>query len=245
MTKKNERDFPKIVCLCGSTRFMEAYKAANLTETLKGNIVLTVGCESHSDVEMGLSADVKADLDQLHKRKIDLADEILVLNCRSYIGNSTRSEIEYAKQHGKVIRYLEECPKGGEHQYAPLHNEGATCINCGEDRQLFSSGAGLTPIPATIDKSYVLRLFWEHQVIFDVVDDLKLMASQGLLGALSSSDPQSIRLLNNLNTLIGRTNRLEDIFAEALTDQERDISTDEEFSKQLREYVGAEQNTAA
>lgn len=101
---------PTIVCLCGSTRFGEAYRQAMLDETLAGNIVLTVGCVTQSDSELQASGiitdDVKDFLDRLHKRKIDLADEILVLNVGGYIGDSTRSEIEHAERVGKPIRYL-------------------------------------------------------------------------------------------------------------------------------------------
>lgn len=99
-------DFPKIVCLCGSTRFMREFYDANMRETLAGNIVLSVGMSSHGDCQP--TEGQKIALDMLHKRKIDLADEILVLNVGGYIGSSTRSEIEYAKQRGKMIRYLEQ-----------------------------------------------------------------------------------------------------------------------------------------
>lgn len=104
---------PTIVCLCGSTRFSEAFQRANLNETLAGRIVLTIGCDMRSDAAVFADyseqelARVKLDLDELHKRKIDLADEILVLNVDGYIGQSTRSEIEYAQSHRKGIRYLE------------------------------------------------------------------------------------------------------------------------------------------
>lgn len=102
---------PRIVCLCGSTRFMAAFQEANLRETLAGRIVLSVGAFVHSDSELlasGVLTEVKKRaLDELHKRKIDLADEILVLNVGGYIGESTRSEIAYAEAHGKIVRYLE------------------------------------------------------------------------------------------------------------------------------------------
>lgn len=104
---------PKIVCLCGSTRFGDAFAHANLVETLAGNIVLSIGCNLKSDAELfsHLTADalgaLKRQLDELHKRKIDLADEVLILNVGGYIGESTRSELEYAREHGKTIRYLE------------------------------------------------------------------------------------------------------------------------------------------
>lgn len=104
---------PTIVCLCGSTRFSEAFTDANLRETLDGKIVLTIGCNLRSDQEIfghlpeEEIAAIKVRLDELHKRKIDLADEVLILNVGGYIGSSTRSELDYAIAHGKTIRYLE------------------------------------------------------------------------------------------------------------------------------------------
>lgn len=106
-------DKPAVVCLCGSTRFSDAYQQANLQETLAGNIVLTIGCDMRSDTD--LFADkteaelnsIKERLDQLHLRKIDLADEVLILNVGGYIGSSTRNELQYAQQQGKLIRWLE------------------------------------------------------------------------------------------------------------------------------------------
>jgi len=98
---------PTVVCLCGSTRFHEAFREANRTETMAGRIVLTVGFFAHSaDQTQECTPEQKVALDELHKRKIDLADEILVLNVDKYVGDSTRSEINYAREHGKVIRYL-------------------------------------------------------------------------------------------------------------------------------------------
>lgn len=104
---------PRIVCLCGSTRFSQAYQRANFDETLAGRIVLTIGCDMRSDAELfadkspGELDDIKRALDVLHMHKIDLADEILVLNVGGYIGESTRNEIAYARKMGKNIRYLE------------------------------------------------------------------------------------------------------------------------------------------
>lgn len=100
---------PKIVCLCGSTRFMDAFKEMNLKLTVQGYIVLTVGCSTRLDVP----AEKKMELDELHKRKIDLADEVLVLNVDGYIGDSTRSEIRYARMIGVGVRYLEPLDLGG------------------------------------------------------------------------------------------------------------------------------------
>lgn len=104
---------PTIVCLCGSTRFSEAFQEANLRETLAGRIVLTIGCDMRSDTALFAAmndserAVVKASLDMLHLRKIDLADEVLILNVGGYIGESTRNELSYARGLGKAIRYWE------------------------------------------------------------------------------------------------------------------------------------------
>lgn len=103
-------DRPAIVCLCGSTRFMDAYVEATKMETLAGKIVVSVGLNLRTDtLPDGADEDTtKAMLDELHKRKIDLADEVLFLNVGGYIGSSTRGELEYAIAHpdGKVVRFL-------------------------------------------------------------------------------------------------------------------------------------------
>ena len=98
---------PKIVCLCGSTKFKDAYEKANFEETIKGNIVLTVGCFMHAD-NVEITKEQKSNLDSLHLMKINIADEILVLNVGGYIGESTRNEIEYACRKGIEVRFLEK-----------------------------------------------------------------------------------------------------------------------------------------
>lgn len=109
--REAEEQRPKIVCLCGSTRFMEAFQEANLKFTCEGKIVLSVGCNTKSDRDLlfsgELTPELKIKLDDLHKRKIDLCDEVFVLNVGGYIGESTRSEIEYTMKIGKPIKYLE------------------------------------------------------------------------------------------------------------------------------------------
>lgn len=104
---------PTVVCLCGSTRFYEAFQRANYEETMAGKIVLSVGFYPHSAGQahgegVGCTPEQKEALDQLHFRKIDMADEILVLNVGGYVGTSTEREIAYAKAHDKPIRWLEE-----------------------------------------------------------------------------------------------------------------------------------------
>ena len=102
----------KVVCLCGSTRFYSEFQQANYYETMAGRIVLTVGFYPHASAEVhgqhiGITGSQKDALDELHLRKIDLADEVLILNVDGYMGESTRREWEYAVSQGKPIRWLE------------------------------------------------------------------------------------------------------------------------------------------
>lgn len=100
---------PKKVCYCGSLRVaLEAFKKAEYEAVLKGEIAL-LPCCMFVDIkrEYGAESDYKQKADDLHKRKIDIADEVFVLNVGGYIGQSTRSEIEYAQSIGKPIFYLE------------------------------------------------------------------------------------------------------------------------------------------
>ncbi len=107
---------PIIVCLCGSTRFSQAFHEANLRETLAGKIVLSIGCDFKSDTDLLLADELtvedKQRLDELHLRKIDLADEVLILNVGGYVGESTANEAYYAASQGKRVRWLE----GGSHE---------------------------------------------------------------------------------------------------------------------------------
>ena len=77
--------------------------------------MISVGLFGHSgdsEVWEGMSEDTltatKLLLDDMHNRKIDMADEIFVINVGGYIGSSTKSEIEYTHATGKPVRYLEE-----------------------------------------------------------------------------------------------------------------------------------------
>ena len=97
----------KVITLCGSTRFKDAFMEAQKRLTLDGNIVISVGLFGHSGDNEVWAEGTKEMLDDMHKRKIDMADEIFVINVGGYIGSSTKSEIEYANTHGKPVRYLE------------------------------------------------------------------------------------------------------------------------------------------
>ena len=97
-----------VITLCGSTRFKEQFIEAQKRLTLEGNIVISVGLFGHSGDDEVWSEGTKEMLDDMHKRKIDMADSIYVINVGGYIGESTRSEIEYAESIGKEILYLED-----------------------------------------------------------------------------------------------------------------------------------------
>ena len=105
----------KVVTLCGSTRFKEQFMEAQKRLTLEGNIVISVGLFGHAGdqevwdgMDEGTLSKTKEMLDDMHKRKIDMADEIYVINVGGYIGDSTRSEIQYAEEHGKPVRYYQD-----------------------------------------------------------------------------------------------------------------------------------------
>lgn len=95
----------KVITLCGSTRFKEDFERVNRELTLQGNIVISVGCFGHNGDTF--SEDQKIMLDDIHKRKIDMADAIYVINKNGYIGSSTKSEIKYALEHNKPVMLME------------------------------------------------------------------------------------------------------------------------------------------
>lgn len=111
---------PKIICLCGSTRFTEQMLIKQWELTKQGFIVLSwcalpdsyfKGDDKH---HIGDQEGVKEIVDEVHFRKIDLADEVFILNVDGYIGESTQNELDYAKKEGKIIRFLEPRETGVE-----------------------------------------------------------------------------------------------------------------------------------
>jgi hypothetical protein len=103
---------PKVICLCGSTRFTEQMLVKQWELTKQGNIVLSWCALPNSYFQtedthhIGDQEGVKEIVDEVHKRKIDISDEVFVLNIDGYIGDSTKSEIEYAKSISKPVSYL-------------------------------------------------------------------------------------------------------------------------------------------
>lgn len=105
----------KVITLCGSTRFKDQFMEMQKKLTLEGYIVISVGLFGHAGdhevwdgMDEGTLSKTKEMLDDMHKRKIDMADEIYVINVGGYIGDSTRSEIQYAEEHGKTVRYYQD-----------------------------------------------------------------------------------------------------------------------------------------
>ena len=111
---------PRIVCLCGSTRFWREFQRASLAETLEGRIVLSIGAASGTDDEHfgNLPREeydaVKERLDALHLHKVAMADEILAINVGGYVGESTAREVAYAIALRKLLRWWEGYSDGRE-----------------------------------------------------------------------------------------------------------------------------------
>ena len=97
----------KVITLCGSTKFKDDFIREQKRLTLEGNIVISVGLFGHSGDDEVWTEGTKEMLDDMHKRKIDMADEIFVINKGGYIGSSTRSEIDYAIKTNKKVNYME------------------------------------------------------------------------------------------------------------------------------------------
>lgn len=89
-----------IVCLCGSTKFKEEFEEVNKLLTLEGYVVLSVGCFMHHDGHE-ITDIQKKQLDNLHLRKIDLADFVFFIDVDGYMGKSTIREFNYAQNQGK------------------------------------------------------------------------------------------------------------------------------------------------
>lgn len=114
----------KVITLCGSTKFKDEFLEVQKRLTLEGNIVISVGLFGHSGDNEVWTDGTKEMLDDMHRRKIDMADEIFVINKNGYIGTSTKSEIAYAMSKGIPVRYMENS--------LILHPEYCQCSYCGD-----------------------------------------------------------------------------------------------------------------
>lgn len=97
----------KVICLCGSTKFKKEFLREQQRLALQGNVVLSIDIFSHVD-SLPITDSTKILLDDLHRQKIDMADEIFVINKNDYIGVSTQKELDYALACGKPVSYMEE-----------------------------------------------------------------------------------------------------------------------------------------
>lgn len=94
----------KIITVCGSLKFKEEMiKIAEKME-LDGNCMITPIYPTNPDKDAYTDEEANM-LDKMHKEKIKISDAILVVNVNNYIGNSTKSEIEFAKTLNKEIIY--------------------------------------------------------------------------------------------------------------------------------------------
>ncbi len=98
----------KVITLCGSIRFKEDFLREQARLTLEGNIVLSAVFFDYYDKEIILDCKTKSMMAKMHKQKIDMSDEIFVINKNGYIGASTQEEIEYALKNGKKVNYMEK-----------------------------------------------------------------------------------------------------------------------------------------
>lgn len=99
----------KVITLCGSTKFKDEYTRVNFALTMQGHMVFSVGWFSHADADIYTpTLEEKEALDDLHKRKIMLSDEIFVIDVNGYIGESTRGEIAYARTLNLPVRFFSE-----------------------------------------------------------------------------------------------------------------------------------------
>ena len=96
----------KIVAIIGSTRFKPFHLGAMQKETLKGKIVLCCGFFHHVD-NYPITDEMKKQLDKLSHDKIDLADEVYVVNVNGYIGQTTNELIAYAASQDKQLTFME------------------------------------------------------------------------------------------------------------------------------------------
>ena len=135
----------KVITLCGSTKFKDQFFEVQKKLTLAGNIVISVGLFGHSGDGEVWTDNTKEMLDDMHKRKIDMADEIFVINVDGYIGDSTASEIKYAIATGKPVKFYNNQNAwfdeiGGYHDGRVGWNPNS--VHCGECARRTCKGCG-------------------------------------------------------------------------------------------------------
>lgn len=104
---------PYVVTLCGSGKFREELNTEFMRLTEKGFIVLTPAIFKFPSA-MRFTIRDHAVLDVVHQKKMQMSDEVRIINVNGYIGSDTRKEIEWCKSHGIKITYLEDPEKSKE-----------------------------------------------------------------------------------------------------------------------------------
>ncbi len=94
----------KIITLCGSTKFKKEFREVEAILALKGNVVLSLNFFEQSD-NISLTKEQFSVLEKVHQRKLDMCDEVYIIDVNNYIGESTKNEIKYATEQNKPIRY--------------------------------------------------------------------------------------------------------------------------------------------
>jgi len=109
-TKSVNQELKGVITLCGSTRFFKLFDEMTYKLTMNGWVVLSIGCHSNSDYCLGINEiqSAKEMLDRLHKKKILMAGYVLILDKDGYIGDSTKSELEFAKINNRKIYYYND-----------------------------------------------------------------------------------------------------------------------------------------
>lgn len=134
-----------VVTLCGSSRFKEDFDAEMKRLTLEGFVVISLGLFGHLDpgFDVGTTeepSEAKVMLDNLHFRKIDLANRVHVINPEGYIGHSTGNEIHYAAWRGKELSYLTPHetvdPSMFDHDYGDTGRGTCRRFGCGAYRHV-------------------------------------------------------------------------------------------------------------
>lgn len=97
----------KVITLCGSSRFKKDFIESAEKLSLEGNIVISLGLFGNANhkYDTVITDKIKKMLDEVHKEKIKMSDAIYVINPNGYIGESTKNEIKFAREHNKEIIY--------------------------------------------------------------------------------------------------------------------------------------------
>ena len=98
----------KIVTICGSVRFKE--DMMKIRDSLMPDVWVMLPENMEMDIQK-IDMDVKSKMDDLHLKKIELADEVIIINIDGYIGQSTALEMHYAKSLGKPMKFLQGLPE--------------------------------------------------------------------------------------------------------------------------------------